>query len=266
MRVFHEPKVILVTRPTIIAEGVRQVLAEYSTPEQEATWTRDVADTDGDGIPELMGRLCYGAFGTNQGRIGAKSYIANILSGGHGSVMEHACWGFVACRAGRGYTHQMVRHRAGFAFSQESTHFIRYDKEAKGGQEPGFCVAGLPEGSVMDEALAAAQASFDAYANLWRELRDHFPVDAKVKKVVSGTVRQLLPNGAESRLGFTGNARALRHFCELRGNADNTLEVRLVAAQVARIMMAEAPALFQDFRVEDAEDGWPTVSSTFRKV
>jgi thymidylate synthase (FAD) len=264
VKVHDRPLVVLVTRPSIVHLGVQVLLEEYGL--NHSDWSRGEGDGDGDGIPELMGRLCYGSFGPRQGRVGATDYLANILEGGHGSVLEHACWGFVVCRASRGFTHQMVRHRAGFAFSQESQHFIRYSTEGeKNAPEAAVCVTGIPESLKVGFTERCAW-TIDQYAELWAAIRREFPEDAKVKKQVSGAARGLLPNALESRIGFTANARALRHFCELRGTADNVLEVRLVACDVARIMAVEAPAIFQDVTVGDGGDGWPTVESAHRKV
>jgi len=266
MKIYDRPKVILVTRPSINLEGVTELLAEYSLTGIDEGWQQDLSDAEGDSVPELMGRLCYGSFGPRQGRIGATAYLENILKGGHGSVLEHACWGFVVCRASRGFTHQMVRHRAGFAFSQESQHFIRYSTEGeKNAPEAAACATGIPE-QLRPQFFAGCQDAVERYARLWQDIRAQFPEDAKVKKVVSGTARGLLPNALESRLGFTANARALRHFCELRGTPDNILEIRLVACDVAEIMIAEAPAIFQDFNVHDGDDGYPVVVSVHRKV
>jgi thymidylate synthase (FAD) len=210
MKVHYRPRVILVARPALVPEGVRELMAEYgheSKAAVSAAWRRGPDDeSDGDG----------------------------------------------------------------FAFSQESQHFIRYTP-AEGGEpgapEAAACITGLREGS--REAAAAIQAcsdAVDAYARLWALVRQSFPEDAKVKKLVSGTARGLLPGAMESRLGFTANARALRHFCELRGQPDNVLDIRLVACDVACIMRSEAPAMFQDVEVGPWEDGEPFVVSSRRKV
>ncbi len=263
---FHDaPKVILVGQPSIYWPGVTSLLEEYGLDFEG--WRRDLDDVDGDGLPELMGRLCYGSFGAAQGRIGARAYIANILDGGHGSVLEHANWSFVICRASRGFTHQMVRHRAGSAMSQESQHFIRYaaDEGDPKAPEAAACLTGIPE-SERTGAEGAIRAAVLAYVGLWKGIRAKFAPDAKVKKIVSGAARGLLPGALESRLGFTANARALRHICELRGTEDNTLEIRLVAVQLAEIMMREAPAIFQDFAVVEGSDGHPVVKSGHKKV
>ena len=263
MKVHLAPKVILVTRPSIDWDGVDELLAEYG---EDATWRRGDSDAEAESIPELMGRLCYGSWGSRQGRIGARDYLANILSSGHGSVLEHANWSFVVVRASRGHSAQLARHRSGFAHSVESTHFIRYGlADAKGAQEAAFCAAGIPVGLMQDAASAFADA-IEAYNQIFDALRRDFPDGFAGKKATCGAVRALLPNGLEAKHGFTANARALRHFCELRGNEDNVLEIRLVAAQVAAIMMREAPAIFQDFKIEAGNDGHPVVHSEHVKV
>lgn len=265
MKIHDAPKVILLARPSIDWAGVAEFLAEYGMGVDD--WRRGSADRDGESLPELAGRACYGSFGERQGRTGAADYMEHVIGSGHGSVLEHGQWTFAVCRASRGFTHQMVRHRAGFAFSQESQHFIRYSREdaEPGSQEAALCVAGVPA-EYRDIALDAASDALDAYSALWKALRSDFPPGAKVKKAVSERARGLLPCGMESRLVFSANARALRHFCELRGTAENALEIRLVAARVAQLMKEEAPAIFQDFEIGDAEDGLPTVSSRWRKA
>jgi thymidylate synthase (FAD) len=264
VKVYLEPKVILLTRPSIDWDGVDALLAEYGMTGLD--WKLGPTDGDGDQIPELMGRLCYGSFGDRQGRVGAHDYLDNILSSGHGSVLEHANWGFVVCRASRGHSAQLARHRSGFAHSVESTHFIRYDLETgPGRQEAAACLTGL-SGEILDGAEQAFGRAIAAYNEVFEELRRMFPDGFAGKKATCGAVRALLPTGLEAKHGFTANARALRHFCELRGNEDNVLEIRLVAAQVVAIMMVEAPAIFQDFSIQPGNDGYPVVHSEHRKV
>ena len=265
MKIHLEPEVVLVWRPTFVQVGVERLLSKYGQTIEG--WRRDPSDGDGDGIPELYGRMCYSALGPLQGRVGAKSYHENILSSGHGSVLETATWGFAVFGASRGYLAQMTRHRAGFAYAAESTHFERFSSGGeKGTVEPGICLAGIPEGASRDLIDAGCRAALANYNRLWDEIRKSFPVDGKVKKIVSGVARGLLPTALECKLGFTANARSLRHLCQMRGNSANTVEIRIVAAQVAKIMLIEAPAIFQDFSVVIDEDGWPTVKSVWQKV
>lgn len=261
MRFFDEPVTLLVARPSLNGDGVQDLLGEYGIPEEGGYrygWRREEEDSDGDALPELMGRLCYGSFGAAQGRVGAKAYIGNIIDHGHGSVLEHACWSFVTCRGSRALMDQVTRHRAGWAFSVESTHFTRY---GEGGADPGVCLTGIPA-DARPEAILAFGRAIEAY-NVAYEIAK---AQGKRKKAACAAVRGLLPLALESRFGFTANARALRHFCELRGAEDNVPEIRIMAAQVRNIMLAEAPAIFGDTQVTEGEDGFPVVTSDHRKV
>ena len=44
--------------------------------------------------------------------------LKNIIEVGHGSVLEHATFNFILTGVSRSFTHELIRHRGGFAFSQ----------------------------------------------------------------------------------------------------------------------------------------------------
>lgn len=256
MRIVSEPKVYLVARPQVDWTNVERLLRDEYRGD---AWERGETDRPPDQLCEFMGRLCYGSFGKRQGRVGTHEYLGHVMDVKHGSILEHACWSFVVTRCSRGFTHQMVRHRAGFGFSQESTHFVRY---AEGGQEPTVCTYGVHDDEV-EMFLDACRQSFLVYDDMYSKAR----LRGLKHKQACASVRGLVPTAAESRLGFTANARALRWFVELRGEWSNVPEIRCVAAQVVALLKVEAPALFGDLAVGvDPEDGFPIVSSTHSKV
>ena len=43
---------------------------------------------------------------------------------GHGSVLEHAVWNFIITGVSRSFTHELIRHRAGFGYSQLSQRYV----------------------------------------------------------------------------------------------------------------------------------------------
>lgn len=271
MKISIEPTVVLVARPSIEWRGIEKALKGMGYEAGLSEWAHGTDDQesydDGDKLPEFMGRLCYGSFGPRQGRVGANDYIKNILSQGHGSVLEHACWSFVVLGASRGHLAQLTRHRAGFSFSAESTHFIRYG-EGPGRQTPVVCLNGL-DGDAFEVATKAIEGLLDAYGKAWDEIVGQAEEDGippLKKKQIAGVARSLLPNAMEAKVGFTANSRALRHFIELRGAEDNVPEIRYVAAQVATIMQVEARATFADAWVKIGKDGHPIAGTDRRKV
>ena len=82
-------------------------------------------------LVEFGGRSCYRSWepGLNPNvrkiRTDQREYFANILRSGHGSVLEHANYSFALRNVSRVFTHELVRHRAGSAFSQESLRYVR---------------------------------------------------------------------------------------------------------------------------------------------
>lgn len=259
MRIVFNPEVYLVCRPQIDWTAI----GDFLTVEQGGAVWEQTAHSHADLLCEFMGRMCYGSFGDKQGRKCSEEYLANIMEHGHGSVLEHACYSFVVSACSRGYTHQMVRHRAGFAYSQESTHFIRYSEDTT------MCLPGCNDlkANALDDAETAFREAILAYCSMSDSLARQFEGTAHAKKkALCGTARNMLPIALQSRLGFTANCRSLRHFIELRGAPDNIVEIRMVAAQVAEFMKVEAPYIFPDVECYEAEDGFPAVRTKWRKV
>jgi len=260
MKYLYEPKTFLMCSPRFHMRTAWDAL-EYTyglDVEVAPPWVRGPNDTDAEASAEFAGRVCYGSFGPKQGRVGAEAYLGRIMDQAHGSILEHACWSFLVVGASRGYTHQMVRHRAGWAYSQESTHFVRYGQDAVG------CLCGLPDDPEIrvkaERAFSNAVMEYDAAWDSMLSLKDN------KKKDACGTLRELLPTALQSRLYFTANARALRWFIQLRGARDNVPVIRVVAKQVLDLLTPEAPSIFSDFREEEGDDGFPVLRCERSKV
>src|SRR5512133_2420242 len=78
------------------------------------TWTTD-AEEAGEKLSEIAGRICYMSFARPRPG-GNAAYLKNIIEVGHGSVMEHATYNFIITGVSRSFTHELVRHRAGFGY------------------------------------------------------------------------------------------------------------------------------------------------------
>ena len=79
--------------------------------------------TDGERLAEFAGRLCYMSQRNPASRT-TRDYLENIKKQGHGSVLEHANYSLLLEGVSRSLTHELVRHRAGFAYSQLSQRYV----------------------------------------------------------------------------------------------------------------------------------------------
>jgi thymidylate synthase (FAD) len=262
MQIFFEPKVYLIARPSIDWASINDALRdEYD----DANWQYQ-GKSHGELLCEFAGRVCYGSFGEKQGRKNSAEYLKNILASGHGSVLEHATYSFLVCRASRYYTHEQVRHRAGFAYSQESTRYCVYDE--KGAR---VCLPGMKDAppDMVIHTGEHIQAGLRLYEKMLKGLQRDFEFgEAKrsKRKAVCTAIRAALPSSMESKIIFSANVRALRHFIELRGSEAAAPEMRMVAEQVLRLMRGECPTLFDDFVIAEGSDGFPMTLNQFRKV
>jgi thymidylate synthase (FAD) len=249
----HEttPQVFLIARPSIDVEGMRAYLQAVGGE----SWL-DLREGEQDGptagelLLEFGGRACYRSWepGLNPNvsriRTDRQQYFANILRSGHGSVLEHANYSFALRNVSRVFTHELVRHRAGSAFSQESLRYVRLT-------DIGFRVPPALE-PVREQVLSIVERLEEFQVSAAKELGiDSDSVPFHVKKEVTSALRRLAPLGLSTDIVWTANVRTLRHVIEMRTAEGAEEELRSVFDTVARMMQTEAPNLFQDFVRQD---------------
>ncbi len=216
-------------------------------------------------LAEIAGRTCYMSFG--KGRKTNLEYLENILSSKHGSVLEHTVWCLLITGVSRSLTHELVRHRAGFGYSQLSQRYVD-ESSARYVVPPLF---------QENEALRAQwQQTIDHLRRAYVELAEaaagyvqqkHPEMAARDRrKWARQAARSILPNACETKIFVTANGRSWRHFLELRGSPHADTEIRLLAVQIARLLKRESPNIFHDVEVYDEADGMPAVRVTHSKV
>jgi thymidylate synthase (FAD) len=233
-----EPTITLVARPTFIEPAHLPV-----------HWMGEA--TDGERLAEFAGRLCYMSQ-RNPAQRTTADYLENIKRQGHGSVLEHANYTVLLEGVSRSLTHELVRHRAGFAFSQLSQRYVD-ESDAR------FV---LPPAIIGSDALESAwreqmQRSLERYVALVEQLMEHYQwVGDKVhrRKMAREAARGVLPNSTETKILVTANVRAWRTMLELRSSEGAELEIRRLAVELIRLFQREAPAFFSDFEIYVAAD------------
>src|SRR5436305_1950183 len=86
------------------------------------------------------------------------------------------------------------------------------------------------------------------------------------RKLARQAARSVLPNATETKIFVTANARALRHFIELRASRHAEVEIRKLAVKVLEIMKKEAPNIFGDYELLPLPDGTFEAVTPHRKV
>ena len=212
MQIIREPRVALIARQ------------EFLSPDH-IRWQSD-SDVPGQALTEFAGRLCYLSFGADAGLEGGhrtiggrttnESYLANILGVKHGSVLEHAVWSFLIEGVSRSLTHELVRHRAGFGFSQLSQRYV--DESDIAFVLPPEIQENTPAFTTWERAC---QHALESYRTLLSEVTERIGDEESAtmrKKRARQAARAVLPNCAETKIVVTGNARAWRHLVEMRGS------------------------------------------------
>ncbi|HVW09002.1 MAG TPA: FAD-dependent thymidylate synthase, partial [Bryobacteraceae bacterium] len=143
-------QIYLIGRPAFDIEAFLLFLAG-----QASDWRRTPGATGPEELVEVAGRICYMSFGDRQSPRENSTYLKNLIDLGHESVLEHVSWTFLLEGISRALTHQLVRHRPGWAYSQLSQQY--YDEAATA--------------FVMPEELRDNQAALSEWRNAVEQSR-----------------------------------------------------------------------------------------------
>ena len=256
MNIIRDPEVVIVGRQTFDDGALTAFLKE-----NDLTWETDT-EVGAEKMVEAGGRVCYLSFG--KGRKTNSEYIGHLVGMQHGSVLEHATWDFLITGVSRSFSHELVRHRAGWGYSQLSQRYV--DESSARYIEPDI-IAKNPK--LHDIWVYAINTSHSVYSKLVDGLAETVKdVEASTtdkRKWARQAARSVLPNATETMIFCTANARALRWFIELRGAEGADVEIRKVAIKLLKLLQKEAPAIFSGFTLA-VENGIEVVRVDNRKV
>ena len=248
--IYLEPRLTVLARPSFAEPSHLPV-----------NWIGE--STDGERLAEFAGRLCYMSQRNPANRT-TRDYLENIKRQGHGSVLEHVTYSVLIEGVSRSLTHELVRHRAGWAYSQLSQRYV----------DESVADFVMPPAIIGDEALEhtwreQVESAQRSYVRLVDELMQRYAwVADKVhrRKMAREAARAVLPNATETKIVATGNVRAWRTMLELRSSEGAELEIRRFAIMALRLMQTEAPAMFSDFEFYVAEDRKEAARLGYHKV
>ena len=177
---------------------------------------------------------------------------------------EHAVFNLLFTGVSRSLTHELVRHRAGFGFSQLSQRFV--DESECSFVEPEAIAADPELHRIWLEAIQASQTAYRELADRLAATYKDIPDKTLRRKKAREAARSVLPNATETKIFVTANARAWRHFIEMRGDAAADVEIRRLAIAVCKLLKAESPNLFGDYTLIDLPEGGQAVTTEHCKV
>lgn len=162
-----------------------------------------------------------------------------VLSSGHLSVVEHVSFCFAVDGVSRVLTHQLVRHRVGVAFSQQSQRFVNV-------RDAGYIVPrSVSMRAELDERFrAVADAAIAAYRDL---------VDAGVP---NEDARFVLPQAIATRLVMSVNLRELIHMYRLDACLRSQWEMRHLVNLMKREIRRVSPRLAHELKIKCFAQGY----------
>lgn len=247
---FKEIQGFIIGETRVCEDGMHDLLTTLGVPDWDTA-----AESDAEYVSEVAGKLCYMSFDTslnsNLTRANARdntTYLQKgIIATKHGSVLEHTTVNVVLHNVSRVLTHELIRHRAGTAFSQLSGRYVRtHDLEF--GYIP-LCIRGNDEAEkVFVDTLDYVAAAMQKLAHIY-DLDNS--TDFAYKKEVTSAIRRLAPNGQVTNIMISANHRAWRHIIEMRTSAHAEEEIRVVFSHLFDMFRSRYPALYTDAVVRE---------------
>lgn len=261
-KVVH-PKSFLIAETRASFAGMRSALESLGVPE----WGTD-AETSADLLTEFAGKSCYMSFDTtlnkNLTKTGTRNnhdYIQQgLIANSHGSVLEHSTVTFFITNVSRVVTHEIIRHRAGTAFSQTSGRYVRTDEMSYY----------IPK-DIYDEGghvLATFTDAFRQMEDNARKLVSASNIDNQpfsLKKKLTSAFRRIIGNGQANHIVVTANHRAWRHMIEMRTDPHAEEEIRVVFADISRQLRERFKTIYADAIITE-EDGIEVTTFKHSKV
>ena len=157
-----------------------------------------------------------------------RELISRVIESGHGSTIEHVVFTFAISGVSRTLTHQLVRHRVGVAFDQQSQRYVSYKKGAATMEPVTIAEAG-------DEVRGRYEEHIEQAIRLYGELAE--------EGIPAEDARFVLPNATRTNLVMTANLRALIHMSGLRLCTMAQWEIRRLFQLIRHEVFAVSPFL-----------------------
>ena len=200
-------------------------------------------------------KLCYSRVGVeeieeNLNTEKIQKFLQILMDMGHESPIEHVYFTFAAEGVSRALTHQLVRHRIGCSYSQQSQRYVKLDQ---------FdyiippSINDIPQArEVFIKAMEQDQEHYDRLVQMLVEKYSESISEegskegalSMIEKKAIEDARYIFPNACETKIVFTMNARALFNFFKQRCCERAQWEIRGLATEMLKKVKEIAPVLF----------------------
>jgi len=203
-------------------------------------------------------KLCYSKVGIDEIMEGldeekVSRFLNMLMDLGHESPIEHVSFTFAVEGVSRVLTHQLVRHRIGCSYSQQSQRYVKLDQfeyvippqiAAIEEARELFVKAMEEDQKVYDKLVEILyKQNYDKYI---REGQPEKKAAQMAEKVSIEDARYVFPNACETKILFTMSARALLNFFRMRCCERAQWEIRDMATEMLKKVREVAPILFKN--------------------
>lgn len=189
---------------------------------------------------EDAARTCYKSIKNDFGVDDSEKFIYKLIKNGHHSVLEHEKITLkIICD--RGVSHELVRHRVGVAYSQESTRYCNYSKGGK-------------------LTFVAPYYFDDTSGNYFEWITAMEVIEATYLGMINRGVspqeaRCVLPNSLKTEIVVTANIREWRHILTLRTAKNAHPQMLEIMVPIALDFTKKFPVFFKDvYKLIDYKD------------
>jgi len=213
-------------------------------------------------------KLCYSKSGIDkiESKLtdeGVERFLDMLMDLGHTSTIEHIQYSFGIEGVSRVLTHQLVRHRIGSSYSQQSQRYVslkQFDYIM-----PPEIESNIETKDIFEKTMMDLQDAYNLLSNklLLKYLEDRWGnIDGneriiiaesedknfvnKMKKKAIEDARYVFPNACETKIVVSMNARALLNFFEHRCCYRAQWEIRDLAWDMLSLVEKVAPNIFKN--------------------
>lgn len=155
--------------------------------------------------------------------------VKQVLSSGHASIAEHVYFTFAIEGISRACSHQLVRHRAGIVFSQQSQRYVEIKEDI-------FNLLRWEEAKpLLDKYFTDVNTSnWQEYLDCLKHYLHHIQMGMKAEDA-----RAILPNATKTNITMSINLRELMHVSNLRLCTRAQLEIRQLFQAIKKEVEAQ---------------------------